>query len=119
MLKIHESIDASGGAVSTFLATRDAGLVLVDADGEFPLPAGAVEAVMARFGRPLDPSADLVAVAALEIGQGKVLRHVRHLARFDVIAKDFLVLECPGTEPACALATIAAGALAHLGRANR
>ena len=46
-----------------------------------------------------------------------VLRHVRHLAIYDVIARDYLVYEAPHREPMCALATIVAGALGHLGRA--
>jgi hypothetical protein len=46
-----------------------------------------------------------------------VLRHVRHLAGYDVIARDYLVHDRgDGTEPLCAMATRVAAALAHLAR---
>ncbi len=80
-----------------------------------PLPDGAVEAILKRFGKPLDPDVELVDVAVLPLAEGQ-LRHVRHLARYDVIARDFLVLDRDGEESLCALATIVAGALDHLAK---
>jgi hypothetical protein len=53
----------------------------------------------------------------LDLGDGRVLRHIRHLGRYDVIARDYLTYSVPTQEPLCALATTVAGALAHLGRA--
>ena len=119
MLKIHESARADGSLSPLHLRRDDGGLALVSEDGVEPLPDGALDAVMRRFGQPIDPAARLVDVAALELlePRGARLRHVRHLARFDVIARDWLVLEVPGREPTGALATTVAGALSHLARA--
>jgi hypothetical protein len=118
MLKIHEITTASGALSAVFLRLEDGVLVLGGDHEAFVLPHGALEAVMARFGAPLDPSSRVVSVAMLELGSGRALRHVRHLARYDVIARDYLVYEAADREPLCALATTVAGALDHLGRAG-
>lgn len=80
------------------------------------LPEGAVEAVMERFGGPL---ADDVSPSTpgLELGGGASLHPLRHLARYDVIARDYVVLVRPGTDARVLLATTLAGALEHLARA--
>ena len=109
MMKIHET---STGTVHLDAEDGD-GIAVVLPDGRFPLPAGAIAAVMSRYGAPLDPAETLVEVARLPV-DGAVLRHVRHKEIWDVIARDFLVLG-----ELCALATHVAGALEHLGRANR
>lgn len=116
-LKIHEFTKASGELAGVFLQADGHDLVLVDEEGEFALPTGALRAVMKRFGAPLERSEHVVDVGALALGDGASLRHVRHLARYDVIAKDFLVYETSEDEPLCVLATTAAGALAHLAKA--
>jgi len=116
MLKIHETIGDDGAAVETFLRARDGRVELVGPAGARALPAGALDAVLRRFGQPLDADASVHEVGALRLPDGRVLRHVRHLARFDVIAKDYLVLDV-GDDVRCALATTAAGALDHLARA--
>lgn len=117
-LKIDERTREDGSLAGVFLAVEEGGLVVVVEDERLPLPEGALAAVMARFGGPLEPSEALAPVAQLELGDGKVLRHARHLARYDVIARDFLVYDVAGAEPTCALATTVAGALVHLGRAG-
>jgi hypothetical protein len=116
MLKIHET-GSERGLSSVFLRFEDGELALVSEDGCFALPDGALEAVMAKFGAPLDPNEDVAAVATLHVGHGRALRHVRHLSGYDVIARDYLIYETDGAEPRCALATTIAGALGHLGRA--
>jgi hypothetical protein len=118
MLKIHEVTRDDGSLEAIFLRRQADGLELVRGDASLALPSGALSKVMARFGAPLDLSAQLLEVAALDFGGGARIRHVRHLARFDVIARDFVVLEEPGAEPLCALATTVAGALEHLARAS-
>jgi N12 class adenine-specific DNA methylase len=118
MLKIHEVTRDDGSLEAISLRRRGNELELVRDDESLALPSLALTKVMARFGAPLDPSADLVEVASLELAGGARIRHVRHLARFDVIARDFLVYEAPGAEPLCALATTVAGALEHLARAS-
>jgi hypothetical protein len=104
MLKIHETLTATGEASLVHLA--------IDS-GE-----SALEAVMARFGAPLEPSEPLIAVATLDLGGGRAVRHVRHLALYDVIARDFVVYDVPGRDSLCALAITVSAALAHLARAN-
>jgi hypothetical protein len=118
MLKIHETTRSDGSLAPLHLRRDDEGLALVSDAGVQPLPDGALDAVMRRFARPIEPSAELVEVAALDLEGGARLRHVRHLARYDVIARDWLVLEAPGQEPAGALATTVAGALSHLAGAR-
>lgn len=106
-MKIHE-LTTEEGLVPVVLRQEGGVLCLVTGDRAQALPEGAVAAVMKRFGKPLDPDVELTEVDRLEI-DGVALRHVRHLARYDVIARDFLVY---GED--CVLATTAAGALAHL-----
>ena len=118
MLKIHETTTAQGGLSPVFLRVDDGGaLALVCEDGTLALPGASLQSVMTRFGQPLDSAARLTEVGSLDLGGGRVLRHARHLARFDVIARDYLTYSVPGQEALCALATTVAGALAHLGRA--
>jgi hypothetical protein len=118
MLKIHETTTALGGLSSVFLRTEHGVLAIVSDEGTFALADGALDAVMARFGAPLEPAERIAEIATLELGEGRALRHVRHLARGDVIARDYVVFDVPAQEPRCALATTVAGALAHLGRAG-
>lgn len=108
MLKIHET----NGTTVHLDADAD-GLTLVLADGRFPLPKGSLAAVLRRFGSPFDPAQPVMEIGTLQMPEG-VLRHVRHKDTWDVIARDWLVLD-----DRCALATTVAGALEHLGRANR
>ncbi len=117
MLKVHESTTARGDLSPVYVRDDGGALVVVTAEGDFPLPDGALDAVMARYGKPLEPGEALAGVATLDLGAGRALRHVRHLARFDVIARDYLVYDRPDGEALCALATTVAGALEHLARA--
>ncbi|HTB75638.1 MAG TPA: hypothetical protein VK762_20445 [Polyangiaceae bacterium] len=118
MLKIDETITASGEPATVHVVVEEGGLAIV-ADGEkYALADVALDAVMRRFGAPLEPAEPIAVVATLDLGGGRALRHVRHLGRYDVIARDYLVYDVPGREPSCALATTVAGALVHLGRAT-
>jgi hypothetical protein len=117
MFKIHETTTTSGGLSSVFLRLEDGVLAIVSDEGTFALAEGALDAVMARFGAPLEPTERVAEIERIELGAGRALRHVRHLARGDVIARDYVVYDAPGQEPRCALATTVAAALAHLGRA--
>ncbi len=119
MLKVHEVTLPNGELSGVFLrasALLPGELELVDHEGAFVLPRGALPAVMTRFGAPFDAEAESAVIASLELGEGCTLRHIRHLAGYDVIARDYLVYEASGRETLCALATTIAGALAHLGR---
>jgi hypothetical protein len=119
MLKIHEMTTATGALAAVYLRVRvaDGDLELVAEDGAFVVPHYAFRRVMERYGAALEDGAQLDEVAGLDLADGTRLRHVRHLARFDVIAKDWLVYEPRGAEPICALANTVAGALGHLARA--
>jgi hypothetical protein len=116
MLKIHETITASGQAATVHLTTEGGGLAIVAEGVRLALADVALDAVMLRFGAPLEPAEPIAEVARLDLGGGRALRHVRHLGRYDVIARDYLVYDVPGRESLCALATTVAGSLAHLGR---
>jgi hypothetical protein len=116
MLKIREFTDDTGALASVFLRCTDGVLELVssgDSDA-VPLPAKALEAVMARYGDPFDPDAQIAVVGMLMLGAGRTLRHVRHLAGYDVIARDYLVYDAPEAAPLCALSTTVARGLEHL-----
>jgi hypothetical protein len=118
MLKIDEFFSSSGELSSVCLRVEGAGLEIVADTQAWPLPSNAVRAVLVRFGAPFDRSARSIPGDRLGFGQGQSLQHVRHLAGYDVIARDYLVYEEPDAEPLCALATTVASALLHLGKAN-
>jgi|GEM_PF-677079 len=119
MLKIHEFILPNGELSSVSLRREAERLLLVSEDGELMLPAGALRAVMLRYGAPFDADAMSHSQGSLELGAGASLRHVRHLAGYDVIARDYLVYSEPGLEAVCAMATNVAGALRYLGLAAK
>ncbi|MDF3068974.1 MAG: hypothetical protein K0R38_4575 [Polyangiaceae bacterium] len=118
MLKIHEVVLPSGELAGVYLRADDAGVVtLLSDDAELTLPQGAIRAVMLRYGAPFDSDAKSTNHGALELPEHACLRHVRHLAGYDVIARDYLVYAEPGLAPVCVMATTVAGALRHLGLA--
>lgn len=116
-LKIHELTSVSGELSQVFLGVRDGDLEIEEAGVTRLLPRGALGAVLARYGAPFDAAERIAAVATLELGEGERLRHVRHLAGYDVIARDYLVLDVPGRESQCALAAQVTAALLYLARA--
>jgi hypothetical protein len=125
MFKIHEFSSASGELSSVYLRIRgdDEQLEILSEDGTWPLPEAALHAVLSRFGAPFDDRASITTVAQLELPSGERLRHVRHLAGYDVIARDYIVYEqAPAEsdvgESLCALSATVAAALLHLGRAG-
>lgn len=119
-LKIDEVTREDGSLAPVFLGVdEDGDLVFESEDALVALPPETLASVLARYGAPYAPEGRANEVAALELGAGARLRHVRHLAFHDVIAKDWLVFERDGDEPCCALAVTVAGALAHLARAAR
>jgi hypothetical protein len=84
--------------------------------GELPLRA--IEVVMNRYAKPLDEAESADADApSLDLGEGRALRMLRHRARYDVIARDFLVFVRPDAPPVAELSTSIAAALVHLARA--
>jgi len=119
MLKIHELTSATGALEGVFLRVIAPGgaLEIVEPEGALPLPEGVLEKVMQRYGAPFDPEAPIQMVGELALGADRRLRQVRHLAGYDVIARDYLVLDVAEGESLCALGTTVAGALQFLARA--
>lgn len=112
-LVLNESHDADGRAVTVALFVEEDELVLDYEDREVALPFPLVEAVFERFAKPLDPTIVPRGVR-LEVGSSGSLVHLRHLARYDVVARDYVVLDRPGKEPLAELCTAVAAALVHL-----
>ncbi len=77
------------------------------------LPIEALDRVMVRFGRALDPEIARTG-PSLDCGAGRVLRRLRYHAIVDAEGRDYLVWERPGEEPLAVIATTAAAALRHL-----
>jgi hypothetical protein len=121
MLKIHELTNETGGLDAVFLCVASGGetLELVEPSGATPLPPDALEKVMARYGAPFDPEAHVAVIGELFVSDERRVRQVRHLAGYDVIARDYLVLDIRGRESLCALGTTVAGALQFLARAAK
>ena len=117
MLKIHELTTPAGDLTGIYLRAGDATLEIVDDGGTWPVPAGALEKVLERYGAPFDPEARIIVVAELMLGDGRRLRHVQHLAGYDVVMRDYLVLDADDREAICAPGATVAGALQHLARA--
>jgi len=114
MLKIREFSDTGGVLSAVYLLETEGTLKIGNEDASVALPGNALAVVMARYGAPFDPEAPIADVASLVLTGGRTLRHVRHLAGYDVIARDYLVYEGPGLTPLCALSTTVARALEHL-----
>lgn len=112
-LVLNESHDADGRAVRVAIFVDEGELVLDYEDREVALPFPLVEAVFERFAKPLDPTIVPRGVR-LEVGTEGRLMHLRHLARYDVVARDYVVLDRPGKEPLAELCTAIAAALVHL-----
>jgi len=119
MFKIHEFSSTTGQLSGVYLQLQGGKLEICSEDGTWPLPQGAVRAVLTRFGAPFDGDARISSIASLDLPDGSALRHVRHLAGYDVIARDYIVYEEPASEALCALAATVAAALLHLGAAPR
>lgn len=116
-ITIHETTGEAGEAIRTKLAASDDGLVLFVGDDALPLPDGALQAVMKRYGKPLDaPESEMMIDERLELGDGRALVRFRFMRRYDVIARDYLVLHQPESEPLCEMATSITAALDHLAR---
>jgi len=114
MLKIREFADTGGVLSAVYLIDANGVLKIGNEAASVALPENALAVVMARYGAPFDPDARIAEVATLALPGGRTLRHVRHLAGYDVIARDYLVYEGPGLTPLCALSTTVARALEHL-----
>jgi hypothetical protein len=118
MLKIHEFSAPSGELRAVCLRFEQGALEIVAEGDARPLPTEALAAVFARFGAPFDSDARISEIARLDLGNGEAVRHVRHLAGYDVIARDYLVHDTPQRDSLCVLAATASAALLHLARVS-
>ena len=117
MLRIHETTKADGAFEETVLTAEGTSVsLLVGGCLVGRLPAAALDVVMHRYGKPLEEGIVLDG-PSLRVDGGRTVYMLRHLARYDVIAKDYFVLVAPNMAPLAELATSVAGALVHLARA--
>ena len=118
MLTLDETIDDAGAPLVTRAAFEGGALRLfVGAEDKGGVTLDALHAVMTRYGKPLADGIEMRG-PSLDLGGGRALRVLRHRALYDVIARDFAVLEWPGREPVAELARTVAAALLHLAGAR-
>ncbi|HET9623031.1 MAG TPA: hypothetical protein VFP84_16780 [Kofleriaceae bacterium] len=113
MFVLDERIRPDGSLARTRAAWRGDHLALEDDDGTAgALSLVAVDRVMCRYGRPLDPDIALDD-ESLPCGEYQ-LRRLRFHAIVDAEARDYLVWQRPDGEPLACLAATAAAALRYL-----
>jgi hypothetical protein len=118
-LLLDERILADGSISRTWGALADGRLAVSDDDGtRGELSLVAVDRVMCRYGRPLDPGIELSQLSqdrpALDLGMGHRLSRLRFRAAVDADGRDYLVWERPGDPPLAVLATHVTAALRYL-----
>ena len=114
VLLLDERILADGTSARTW-AERIGERVRISDDGGTAgeLSVAALDRVMCRYGRPLDPEIPLEG-ETLELPGGHRLRRLRHHAPVDATGRDYLVWERPAEEPLAVVATMATAALRYL-----
>lgn len=118
-LLIHQRTRDDGTLEDLFLSREnDALRVQIGNEEGALIPIEALVAVMRKFGRAIAEEIRLTG-PSLDLGDHGSLVLLRHLARYDVIARDFLVLRAPNEEPITELASSVTAALMHLVAAYR
>ncbi len=111
---LDERILADGATARTWASVDGARFHLHDDDGTSGvLTIAAVDRVMSRYGRALDPEIPLVG-EVLELPEGRRLRRLHFHAIVDAEGRDYLVWERTGEEPLAVIATMATAALRYL-----
>jgi hypothetical protein len=119
-LCIYEELTATGQGLKTWLRLQEGALVLDNAHDAVVVPDGAIATIFSHYARPLaaDVASQICQLPYLRVCSVASpllkLHPLRHLARYDVIARDFLVLSQPEAEPLAELATTIAAALSHV-----
>lgn len=114
MLLLDERILADGTHARSFARLVGDRVQIVDDDGtNGELSVAALDRVMTRYGRPLDPEIGRDG-ESLALPGGYTLRRLRHHAPVDATGRDYLVWERPGSEPLCVVATMVTAALRYL-----
>jgi len=129
VLLLDERIRADGTRARSWAALAGERVHISDDDGAAgELSIAALDRVMCRYGRPLDPAirldgdppagaqlqGDADGAQVLALPGGHRLRRLRHHAPVDAIGRDYLVWERPGHEPLAVVATMATAALRYL-----
>ena len=119
-LCIDEELAAEGPAQKIWLRRHEGVLVLDNTQDAVVVLDGLIATIFSHYARPLAPDVTskisklpYLRVCSLTAPAFK-LHPLRHLARYDVIARDFLVLSHPGAEPLAELTTTIAAALSHV-----
>src|SRR4051812_47105170 len=114
VLLLDERILGDGTHARTFAKLAGERVQIVDDDGTHgELSVAAIDRVMTRYGRPLDPGIEL-AGELLALPGGYTLRRLRHHAPVDATGRDYLIWERAGAEPLCVVAAMATAALRYL-----
>ncbi len=122
MILLHEHFADDGAAERTTLTLEGSDLrIALERGGALReahlVPPELVRGIFRRYGKPLDEGTKPLA-PALRLSDGSSLAALRHLARFDVVARDWLVWSALGEEPLAELSTSVSAALWHLVRAR-
>jgi hypothetical protein len=113
-LLVDESTLDDGSVQRTWMESREGVLCLRFGDEDTrEVSPPVLEAVMKRYAKPLATEIEVIG-PSLALEGGASLTLLRHRARYDVIAKDYLVYAVPGREPVAELATSVTAALSWL-----
>ena len=114
VLLLDERILADGTHARTWATSAgDDRIAIRDDDGTSgELSLHAIDRVMTRYGKPLDPSVTVEGDRLVVGAHG--LRRLRFHAKVDATGRDYLVWERPDGEPLAALATTVTAALRYL-----
>jgi hypothetical protein len=114
VLLLDERILADGSHARTWAKLVGDRVQIVDDDGtNGELSVAALDRVMTRYGRALDPEIRLDG-EQLPLPGGYSLHHLKHHAPVDATGRDYLVWKAPGSEPLAAVATMVTAALRYL-----
>ena len=114
MLLLDERILADGTHARTYATILDDRVRIRDDDGTSgELSVAALDKVMTRYGRELEPEIVLEG-EVLELPGGYRLRRLRYHAVVDTEGRDYLVWERPRGEPLAAVGAMVTAALRYL-----
>jgi hypothetical protein len=112
-LLLHERTAGDGAHERTWLEVAEGALFLhVEGETRKTISIAVFDAVMRRYGKPLAEHIEFER-PCLEI-EGRTVGILRHRARYDVIAKDYVVYGGLGGPPLAELATAVTAALTYL-----
>jgi len=114
VLLLDERILADGTHARTYATILDDRVRIRDDDGTSgELSVAALDKVMTRYGRELEPEIVLEG-EVLELPGGYRLRRLRYHAVVDTEGRDYLVWERPDGEPLAVVGTMVTAALRYL-----